>query len=68
METSFQEKFTKDKALRGERGISMRSKMITMFYVVSSFLDDFAYWVIGKGEDETERKVKTPWGEHTYCD
>ena len=45
----------------------MRSKMITMFYVVSSFLDDFAYWVIGKGEDETERKVKTPWGEHTYC-
>ena len=46
----------------------MRSKMITMFYVVSSFLCDFAYWVIGKGEDETERKVKTPWGEHTYCD
>ena len=66
-ETSFQENFTKDKALMGERGIGMRNAIITFLYVISSFIDDFAYWVVGKGEDETERKIKTPWGEHTYC-
>ena len=38
-----------------------------MLYVISAFLDDFAYFVIGGGEDEAERTIKTPWGEHTYC-
>ena len=46
----------------------MRRKIMTVIYVVASFLDDFAYWVVGKGEIEEEREIKTPWGTHTYCD
>lgn len=44
----------------------MRRKIITMIYVVASFLDDFAYWVVGKGEDDGERTIKTHWGTHYY--
>ena len=51
----------------GERGMSMRSRLITVIYVISSFLDDFAYFVIGRGEDESDREIKTPWRNHTYC-
>lgn len=46
----------------------MRKKIITFLYTIASFIDDFAYWVVGKGEDETEREIKTFWGAHTYCD
>ena len=63
----FKENFTKDEALMGERGMSMRSRLITVIYVISSFLDNFAYFVIGRGEDESDREIKTPWGNHTYC-
>lgn len=46
----------------------MRNKMIMVLYTIASFLDDFAYFVIGRGEMETEREIKTLWGTHTYCD
>lgn len=44
----------------------MREKIITMIYAVTSFLDDVAYWVVGKGEDNKEREIKTFWGTHYY--
>ncbi len=44
----------------------MREQIITMLYVVASFIDDIAYWVIGKGEDEKERTIHTLWGTHYY--
>lgn len=44
----------------------MRAKIITLIYTIEAFLDDIAYWVIGKGLDEDEREIKTPWGEHYY--
>lgn len=44
----------------------MRAKIITMIYTVASFLDDVAYWVVGKGEDDKEREIKTFWGTHYY--
>lgn len=44
----------------------MRAKIITIIYAVASFLDDVAYWVIGKGEDDKEREIKTFWGTHYY--
>ncbi len=44
----------------------MREKMVTILYVVASFIDDIAYWVIGKGEDEKERTIRTFWGHHYY--
>lgn len=44
----------------------MRAKIITILYAVASFLDDVAYWVIGKGEDDKEREIKTFWGTHYY--
>lgn len=46
----------------------MRAKLITILYAVSSFIDDFAYWVIGRGEDNTERTIKTLWGTHYMGD
>ena len=66
-EPLFKKILQKMKPLWGERGMSMRSRLITVIYVISSFLDDFAYFVIGRGEDESEREIKTPWGNHTYC-
>ncbi len=44
----------------------MREKMVTVLYVIASFIDDIAYWVVGKGEDEKEREIKTFWGTHYY--
>lgn len=44
----------------------MRAKIITMIYAVASFLDDVAYWVVGKGEDNKEREIKTFWGTRYY--
>lgn len=44
----------------------MRSKLITILYAIASFIDDVAYWVVGKGEDEKEREIKTLWGTHYY--
>lgn len=44
----------------------MRKKIITFLYTIASFIDDVAYWVVGKGLDEDEREIKTPWGEHYY--
>lgn len=44
----------------------MRERIITMLYTVASFIDDIAYWVIGKGEDEKERTIRTLWGTHYY--
>lgn len=59
----FYKRRTADK--RGKRYI-MREQIITMLYVVASFIDDIAYWVIGKGEDEKERTIHTLWGTHYY--
>lgn len=57
--------FTKtDKNQRKE--VLMREKMVTILYVVASFIDDIAYWVVGKGEDEKERTIRTFWGHHYY--
>lgn len=42
----------------------MRAMIITIIYTIEAFMGDFAYWVIGKGEDETERTIKTFWGTH----
>ena len=44
----------------------MKRRIITVLYIVSSFIDDFAYFAIGNGEDESERIIKTPWGTHYY--
>lgn len=44
----------------------MRGKIITVLYAIASFIDDLAYWVIGKGEDEEERTINTFWGTHYY--
>lgn len=44
----------------------MRAKMVTILYVIASFIDDFAYWVVGKGEDEKARTINTLWGHHYY--
>lgn len=44
----------------------MRKTIITFLYAISSFIDDVAYWVVGRGLDEDEREIKTPWGEHYY--
>lgn len=46
----------------------MRNMMITVPYTIASFLDDFAYFAIGRGKIETEREIKTLWGTHTHCD
>lgn len=46
----------------------MRAKLITIIYAIEAFLDDIAYWVIGKGEDNTERVIETPWGTHYIGD
>lgn len=46
----------------------MREKIITSIYTISAILDDFAYFVIGKGEDNTERTIKTFWGTHYVGD
>lgn len=53
---------------QAEKEVFMRNKMIMVLYTIASFLDDFAYFVIGRGEIETEREIKTLWGTHTYCD
>lgn len=44
----------------------MRKIIITVIYTIEAFLDDFAYWVIGRGQDEDERAIKTFWGTHYY--
>lgn len=44
----------------------MREKIVTILYTISSWIDDFAYFVVGKGEDEKERMIKTPWGNNYY--
>lgn len=44
----------------------MREKMVTILYVIASFIDDFAYFVIGRGQDEKERVIPTLWGKHYY--
>ncbi len=46
----------------------MRARIITLFYTIEAYMDDFAYWVIGKGEDNTERTIKTFWGTHYMGD
>ena len=49
-------------------GTTMRAKIITIIYTIEAFLDDIAYWVIGKGEDNKERTIKTFWGTHYMGD
>lgn len=44
----------------------MGEKIITILYSVSAFIDDFAYYVVGKGESKKERTIKTIWGIHYY--
>lgn len=44
----------------------MREKMVTILYEIASFIDDFAYFVIGRGQDEKERTISTFWGKHYY--
>ena len=44
----------------------MRETMVTILYVIASFIDDFAYHVIGRGQDEKERVIPTLWGHHYY--
>lgn len=46
----------------------MRKALITAIYTIEAILDDFAYWVIGKGEDNEERTIKTFWGTHYMGD
>lgn len=66
LETSFQAIFTKDKPpTSGERGTSMRKRIMIMLYTVASMIDDIAYFVIGKGET-IDCEIKTLWGEHYY--
>lgn len=50
------------------RRCDMRTIIITTIYVITAYLDDFAYWVIGKGEDNRERKIRTFWGTHYIGD
>ena len=44
----------------------MRTRIVTILYMVASFIDDIAYHVIGRGEDERERTIHTLWGTHYY--
>lgn len=44
----------------------MRERIVTILYMVASFIDDLAYHVIGRGEDEGERTIHTLWGTHYY--
>lgn len=44
----------------------MRARIITLLYTIASFIDDVAYWSVGKGEDEKERIIRTFWGTHYY--
>lgn len=46
----------------------MRARIITLIYTIEAYIDDFAYWVIGKGEDNTERTIHTFWGTHYMGD
>ncbi len=46
----------------------MRKRIITIIYTIEAFLDDIAYWVIGRGKDNTERTIETPWGTHYMGD
>ena len=59
-------KLNTEKARGGGR--AMRARIITLFYTIEAYMDDFAYWVIGKGEDNTERTIKTFWGTHYMGD
>lgn len=46
----------------------MRARIITIIYTIEAFLDDIAYWVIGKGQDNVERTIETFWGTHYMGD
>lgn len=46
----------------------MITKIITIIYTIEAFLDDIAYWVIGRGEDNAEWTIETFWATHYMGD
>lgn len=47
----------------GERGTTMRRKIMIMLYTLSSIIDDIAYFVVGNCET-INCEIKTYWGEY----
>lgn len=44
----------------------MRIKLIHLLLTISAILDDIAFYVLGKQEEDTGFKVKTKRCEHLY--